>query len=431
MNTITNQHHCNVTKLDNTSINDPDLRAKLETIHRTRDLTLEKNYFSKEMRQFRRHADDIKKYPDWRLLLAITDSLGSVHYPQLFPYYLLDIYAPLFFERFPKGEIWFMDSDFSVPHLLDEDNRTLAELHHPRSDLPHGAQVYGLGFDGIMESIGLMLPLLLRYPHVQGRVTSSIGGFWYFITHKPISLHDVFQPDFGDFLMYDIRYVYSDSMTYPHGPARPAFEPVRPQEFRQYLDWYIKNIRNLDGFLQNIPDVETRMLTSFSIARICLDTYLIQLIEWPYIRKLLFLNLLDKYANLISELGTRGNEAQIWKDLLSASTFKKKLKKLTKKIPEPIGLGNFAQVLLTEMINDTLYTKYQGPVKPTKRHEEEALSYLRNYRNTNHGYLLDGPTRRTLLIDHSGDIPNYLPDLSYYFWHILIADPQALIDAFH
>jgi hypothetical protein len=359
--------------------------------------------------------------------MGITRGLESIHYPQLFPHYLLDIYAPSFFKRFTHGQIWFLERSFDAGSALDDHDTMIKAMLGDRPH--HGPQAYGIGFEGVMESIALMLPMLIRYPHVHGRYVGSMGGFWFFIPDKPLSLLESFSPDFSDFLRYDTIGVYNDSLWSPGTLPRPQFEALRQDVFQKYLKWYMTNLNNLNGFLLNITDKDTRFLASFTLARICVDTYLIQLNMEQYLRKLLFLSLLDKYANLISQLGSKRKETEIWKGLLSFSMFESKIEPLLEKIPKEIGLAEFARNLLGELVNDVLYTMH-GNISDPRAHEGEALDYLRTYRNSYHGYLLNNPNERTSFLNHSGDIPNHLPDYSISLWHLLLADPNGLISAF-
>ncbi len=60
--------------------------------------------------------------------------------------------------------------------------------------------------------------------------------------------------------------------------------------------------------------------------------------------------------------------------------------------------------------------------------EEEISSLLRAYRNSHHGYFLRS-NERELLLSHSGNISNALPDLSIILWNALLQDPKGFISA--
>lgn len=124
--------------------------------------------------------------------------------------------------------------------------------------------------------------------------------------------------------------------------------------------------------------------------------------------------------------GIRG-ETDIWKKLLSFNFFENNLESLTVQTPNVLRLSGFIGELLRDVINHLLTSKYPN-WDERKLHEDEAIEFLRTYRNTHHGYLLYDD-QRTRIFEHDGDIPNYLPNYSLDLWHIFLSDPKKFVDA--
>lgn len=398
-----------------------DILEKLHQTHLTDD---RENTWKDEEKRHLKNVEGLKSLKNWEKLTGITDGLGAGSYGNLFPDYLLKLYAPFFFECFEKGEIWFLpfNEDASIQFSIEQ---SILNRRYNPSDHPFGySQSFGVDFESTLGTIGLEIPMFVRFPYLQGSMTGSMRGICCFIIKEPISIYKD-NVILHEKLMDKTKYFYSDSL-WEGGNPRYIFPPMKFDEFKEYFDWYIEALNNLYNFVLNLPDIESKRLVSFSIARSCLDTYLIQILEQPYLRKNLFFTLLDKYAGLVHEFrtGVRG-DVDIWNKLLSFNFFENNLESITNNTPSALRLSGFIGDHLRDIVNHLLTSKYSDWDK-RKLHEDEAIEILRTYRNTHHGYLLYDDQRTTIL-QHDGDIPNYLPDYSLDLWHIFLADPKKFI----
>ena len=80
--------------------------------------------------------------------------------------------------------------------------------------------------------------------------------------------------------------------------------------------------------------------------------------------------------------------------------------------------------ILQHTIGHVLHSKYDDWSYIESR-EDEAIDLLRTYRNSNHGYLI---RNRNDFFEHTGDIPNYLPDYAIDLWHTFLADPKEFLE---
>ena len=267
--------------------------------------------------------------------------------------------------------------------------------------------------------------MFLRFPYFQGTITGSMSGLVCFLINKPINMYEDHM-NLNTFLLEKTKWFYTDSNANPYSNPRSIFQKLNLKEFSRYFDWYISKLNNLYDFVQSINGLEKRHLLGFTIARICLDTYLIQIIEQPYLRKMIFFTLLDKYENLIKEFGSRKGDTIIWRELLSLTFFEENLKDLAKKTPRVLQILQGVRFNLKHTTRHVLHSKYDVRVN-VKTHENEAIDFLRAYRNSHHGYFLTR-NRSQRFLEHTGEIPNYLPDYALDLWHIFLADPQEFVN---
>ncbi len=402
---------------------DFEISSMLEKLHYTDVMDDRSEKWEEEKKRFQKIIENLEKGKKWEVLTGITDGLNVGHYGNLFPDYLLKIFSPFFFKKFPNGKIWFLPfNENSMNHFMTEE-AILAKKYEPSNDPFVLAQSLGIDFDAMLNSIGLEIPMFVRFPYLQGSMTGSTKGVVCFVINDPISIY-------GDRLILHeklldkTKYVYTDSTWEPFSNPRHTYQTLDMDKFSKYFDWYIESLNQLYDFVLNLPDLETKRLVSFSLARICFDTYLIQIIEQPYLRKMLFFTLLDKYANLIPDLGSSRDETEIWRDLLSHSFFDNNFKNIAEKVPESLEVLPGMRDNLQRTIGHVLHSKYED-WSEIESHEEEAINFLRTYRNSHHGYLI---RNRSDFFKHTGDIPNHLPDYSLDLWHTFLADPKKFVE---
>jgi len=134
------------------------------------------------------------------------------------------------------------------------------------------------------------------YPYVNGDIATSDGRlFFLFLPDRAIDSRDEYRFDLYREAQYDLIDIYSDSVF----PAR--------------------------GVKSSAPDTISLLSNRIS--------------ELPYLTKLLFFGVLDKYANLYvqRELESKGNEVKIWKRLLTYDFYESTLKPAIQDIPDAVG----------------------------------------------------------------------------------------------
>ncbi|WP_101476846.1 hypothetical protein [Candidatus Nitrosotalea bavarica] len=414
--------------MDKLNYKQKNIKEKLEKLHFTDQLTNRNKTWSKEKKRHESIIKKIQKQNKWRLLTGIANGINAGSYGNLFPDYLLKLYAPLFFKKYPDGKIWFIPFSIAgMHHFLIEGNK-LTKKYKPDLHSLGFSQSYGIDFHDTLISIGLEIPMFVRFPYFQGSITGSMSGIVCFVINSPMSMYDD-NWNLHGFLMDKTKGYYTDSNWQPFKNTRSIFNPLSSKIFSKYFKWYVDSLNRLYDFVLNLSDLETKRLVSFSLARICLDTYLIQIIEQPYLRKILFLTLLDKYANFVHDFCSTKSETDIWKNLLSLTFFEHKLKPIVKKTPRSMQILQGMRFTLKHTVRHVLYSKHNTRIN-IKSHENEVAEYLRVYRNSHHGYLLNDKKKRIKFLDHTGEIPNYLPDLSLDLWHTFLANPQEFVDSF-
>ncbi|GAF94157.1 unnamed protein product, partial [marine sediment metagenome] len=172
---------------------------------------------------------------------------------------------------------------------------------------------------------------------------------------------------------------------------------------RDYFEWYISRCSALLSQLLAITDVKQRFVTALTLNRLAVDTRIIETSASPYLMKLLFFGVLDKYANMCVKLGACETEFVLWKTFLTSDFYEGEIKNALQAIPGCVGeeLSHSAQWIFQHLEN-------VGP----------SPKVLRELRNSYHGY---GIHRIDTLISHSGEVHNDVPSLSNILWHWLLA----------
>ncbi len=386
-------------------------------------------YLEKDLARHERYLASLSQRPRWEQLFGFAAFIEQVTYRNAISEYLLDIYAPKFFKTFPKGEIWFVPIDTNYLSLADRRLEPIAKQLGPMMMGTRTVPLFATGvslFDYPL-TIALSLHMTLRYPNVQGVVKEIYNGFLLFLIDPPIdsqsgdmSLREMLRsPLFG---------VYNDLLSEAGHSLRIRRAPLPFPKFRSFLDRYINWLNGLVDFLSSIDDANDFLLASLTVGRICLDTYLIQNEYAPYPRKVLFFNLLDKYSNLVrfpARKEDHKEETRIWKNLVKITTYETKLRPCLQALP--YGFRQDAKSIVKETIATVIGEGYQRGIRPRVR-EDVAAELLRAHRNSGHGFFLDEKTR-LVIMRHSGDIPNFLPDLAVTLWYCFVANPSKFMHA--
>lgn len=380
-----------------------------------------------ENEKLRPLAKEIQDEPLWLRILRIQAFFESIGYRNATPYHFEETIAPFFFKNFPCGKIWFVErNEEKITHIFRKE-RELTEKEFGSEALLTGKQpqsMSGLQIPDSLQDFGLSLALIPNFPKIHGTNVNTLWGNFLFIPELPINLFQEYKVNVTDALYGNLNFLYADDTTISSGPRR-QIDYFEENVFPKYLEWYIDHLGILVDFVLNRPNLDDFYLLSLTLSRICVETYFMQVSWSSFIRKIVFFNLLDKYASLVKEvLRLSIKDVEIWKRMLSTSTYENKIKHNLEKVDEVVGSsfkGTGSAFYKDNTIALSLHL--EGNLS-----EEEIGNLLRAYRNSHHGYLLRRDQRK-LILSHTGNISNALPDLSIIFWHALLQNPEEFINS--
>ena len=224
-----------------------------------------------------------------------------------------------------------------------------------------------------------------------------------------------------EYLLYDLRFVYaeaksSDDLIQDFVASRYHYPDsvVHPESTKQYLDWYINQIGQVMTTIVAIDDAPCRKVVALMINRLAVNIIIIMAVDIPYIRKWYFLGLLDMLASLeslcrqVNERSQR-QEAELWECFLAPGFWEAVVFPALQQIP-------------VDAIRSELLSLSEQQLKAIGNLGSEAIDILRDYRNSYHGYYLLKRKSMERLLQHSGEIPDNLPDLAIGLWHYLLMD---------
>ena len=219
-----------------------------------------------------------------------------------------------------------------------------------------------------------------------------------------------------EYLLYDLRFVYSETKSsndfikdFAASRYHYPDSVVHPESTKQYLDWYINQIGQVMTTIVAIDDAPCRKVVALMINRLAVNIIIIMAVDIPYIRKWYFLGLLDMLASLESlcrQVSERSQhqEAELWGYFLDPGFWEAVVFPALEQIP-------------VDTIRSELLSLSEQQLKAICNLGSEAIDILRDYRNSYHGYYLLNQENMERLLQHSGEIPVDLPDLSIGLWH--------------
>jgi len=380
-----------------------------------------------ENEKLRPLAKELQDKPLWLRLLRIQAFFESIGYKNATPYHFEETIAPFFFENFPRGRILFVERDEERTAHIFRRERELTQREFGSEavlmgNLPQGMS--GFQIPDSLQDFGLSLALIPNFPKIYGTNVNTLWGNFLFIPELPINLLHEYRVNITDALHGNLDFLYADDATISSGPRR-QIDYFEDTIFPKYLEWYVDHLGILVDFVLETPNLDVFYLLCLTLSRICVETYFIQVSWSSFIRKIAFFNLLDKYASLVKEVSHSSiDDVEIWKRMLSTSTYENKTKHNLQKADLVVG-SSFKETgsAFHKDNTVTLSLHLKGNACMS---EEEIGNLLRAYRNSHHGYLLR-PNQRKLILSHTGNISNTLPDLSMIFWHALLQNPEEFI----
>jgi len=370
---------------------------------------------------------ELQGEPLWKKLFGVGALFRSIGYLNATPYHFEETIAPFFFKSFPHGKIWFVERDEEkIGQIFRRENELSEKIFGSKAVLmgKRPQNMSGLQIYDTLQDFGLSLALILNFPKIYGANVHTLWGSFLFIPQLPLNIYQEYRLNITDALHGNLDLLYSDDATVSSGPRR-QINYFEENILHKYLEWYVDHLGILIDFVFKRPSLEDFYLLSLTLSRICVETYSIQLSSSSFVRKITFFNLLDKYASLVKEVLQLGiRDVEIWKRMLSTSTYRNRIEHSLQKVD--LNVGSTFKEIGSALYGDNATTLSLNLSSDLT--EKEVTSLLRAYRNSHHGYFL-GPNDRKLLLSHTGNISNALPDLSIIFWHALLQNPKGFISS--
>ncbi|HML04422.1 MAG TPA: hypothetical protein VK426_01480 [Methanobacterium sp.] len=306
---------------------------------------------------------------------------------------------PLFFRKFPLGQIWIIESPKSWTDAIWEDRRKLGEEYGYDKNNP-------LGFP--QEMSGLQIDL---FP--QNALNIVAYGIYplilcnFILTGIKTDLTILYIPDRSfkhsqmteantlyTRILWDFHHVFDDQWTFDgsRGPKSAINEVfLNPIKQLDYFQWFIEKIDNRMNDIISIEDPLLREKLVMTVNRSIADAIMSVTSELPYISMIFFFGFLDKLANIMNLLKIDNSETDAWKKIVNKDFLSSEVFETLQKVPNKSGehLTN----IITSVIEELEYS-------------ELSPEDLRDIRNTHHGYNLTRKGAIDRLMTKNGEFNN-------------------------
>lgn len=397
-------------KVDYDSLSNEELASWLDDQFQTKIANQQQEQAKKDKIKWRLWLDKTDKMQKWGIefnkhvpkslgksLFYICESSTTYFYQNYVSRISLHYTWPLFFEKFPLGQIWLPKISKQWWDEIWQGEKQIAQKtgynkKHPEGFHPQeasGLQAENFPLTALNILICGIYPLILcDYIH-----TSSDLVFVYipdraFKYSQMIEGRTLYQE-----LLWKIPHVFNDQWTFDgfRGPKTAVdVNLINPIKQLGYFDWFIGQISNRMCDIVAISDPFVREQLGMTINRAICDAQLCITCELPYMSKFFFFGCLDKLANLALLLNMETNEIVAWKRLVDKQFLSKEVLAALKGIPDSAG------EYLRWIVKHALEEMKLGDLSPQD---------LRDIRNSQHGYKLRFKTFERLM-EKTGEINN-------------------------
>lgn len=298
---------------------------------------------------------------------------------------------PLFFEKFPDGQIWILEISEAWWHEIWNGQISLAKKtgysdKYPDGFLPHESS--GLQTDYFPINALSILSYGI-YPLISC-IHCTISPFNLVIMYIPDQAFEYSQMMDGrtnyQEILWDIHHIFDDQWTFDssRGPKiradKASLNPVKQQ--LNYFEWFIEKINEKMQDIIEISDPFLREQLGMTINRAIFDAQLCVSSELPYMSKIFFFNCLDKLRNIMWLINMEKSENDAWDKLLDEDFLCEEVLEILNDIK-----GN-AGTYLQENVKLAVKEMKLDDISPQD---------LRDLRNTHHGYKLNNGTINRLM----------------------------------
>jgi len=304
---------------------------------------------------------------------------------------------PLFFEKFPLGQIWlpkiskrWWDEIWRGEKQIAQ--KTVYNAKHPEGFLPQeasGLQVENFPLTALNTLAYGIYPLILcDYINTSADLVFIYIPDRAFKYSQMIEERTIFQET-----LWKIHHVFDDQWTFDsfRGPKTPA-DMIRMNPIKQlgYFDWFLNQVSNRMSDIIAISDPFVREQLGMTINRAICDAQLCITSELPYISKVFFFGCLDKLANLMVLLKIATDEIDAWKQLVDKQFLSEEVLTTLKDIPD--NAGEYLRWIIKHALDEM-------------KLDDLSPRDLRDIRNSHHGYKLR-PEIFKRLMKKTGEINN-------------------------
>lgn len=320
---------------------------------------------------------------------------------------------PLFFKKFPLGQIWVIETPEKWNEKIWFGQRSHANESGYLDNNPNGfspQEMSGLSIDEFPLNALNILSYGI-YPLISCLFTSWVNGLTVlYIPDRSFPHSQMTEANtLYTKILWDMHGLFDDQWTFDgsRGPKLAA-EPVLLNPINQldYFEFLIKKINDRMEDIIEIEDYLFREKLVMTVNRAIFDAQMSVISELPYISMIFFFNFVDKLTNLMVLLKIENNEKDAWLKFFENDFIRGPLFDIIKNIPNHTGS------YLRDIINIFLDELKFGDLSP---------EYMKDIRNTNHGYNLFKKGSINRIMGKSGEINNNIPLISTAFIIYLIS----------
>lgn len=306
---------------------------------------------------------------------------------------------PLFFRKFPLGQIWIIESPKGWADKIWEDRKNLGGEYGYDKINP-------LGFP--QEMSGLQIDL---FP--QNALNILSYGIYplilcnFILTGLKTNLTILYIPDRSfkhsqmteantlyTRILWDFHHVFDDQWTFDgsRGPKSAINEVIlNPIRQLDYFQWFIEKIDNRMNDIISIEEPILREKLVMTVNRAITDALISVTSELPYISMVFFFSFLDKIANIMHLLKIENSEFDAWKKIVNKDFLSFDVLETLHKVPN--NAGEHLINIVTSVVKELEYS-------------ELSPEDLRDIRNTHHGYNLTRSESIDRLMTKDGELNN-------------------------
>jgi len=397
-------------KVDASNVLDPETGAWLDEhfgMYRVeKDIRLRSSErgcseYSRIWDQIRGWGDELRKgCPQtlWQSLFYLCASSDGFPYKNYLGRTLPQTWT-LFFERFPRGQVWLAKISRRWWHELWDGESHIAEdtgyaKEHAEEEFPCPQSASGL----LAENFPLASLNILAfgiYPLILCDHISILGDLVCIYVPDQAFKYSVMREGKTRYqrTLWKVHHVFDDQLTFnsSRGPKSAVSETVlNPIDNLAYFDWFIRRISDRMLDLVRIADPFEREQFGMTINRAICDAQLCATSELPYMTKVFFFGCLDKLANLMLLLDPGNDEVDAWRRLVDRRFLSTEVLNTLKSVPG--RAGEYLRWVVERAVEEM-------------RVENLSSQDLRDIRNSRHGYKLHQATFDRLM-RRSGEFNN-------------------------